>query len=117
MSVENPHRRTAELRRRLRQTGGRGRKLRGLLELLRPYRRRTILMLISLLLAQRVEMRGRLVEDQDRRVLQEGARDRDALALAAAQRQPALADPRVVALRQPLDEPVRLCAPCRQISA
>jgi ATP-binding cassette, subfamily B, bacterial len=51
MSVENPHRRTAELRRRLRQTGGRGRKLRGLLELLRPYRRRTILMLISLLLA------------------------------------------------------------------
>jgi ABC-type multidrug transport system fused ATPase/permease subunit len=48
---ENPHRRTAELRRRLRQTGGRGRKLRGLLELLRPYRGRTILMIVSLLLA------------------------------------------------------------------
>jgi ATP-binding cassette subfamily B protein len=48
---ENPYRRTAELRRRLRQTSGRGRKLRGLLELLRPYRTRTILMMIALLLA------------------------------------------------------------------
>ena len=46
-----PLRRTAELRRRLRQTAGRGRKLRGLLELLRPYRTRTILMLVSLVLA------------------------------------------------------------------
>jgi ABC-type multidrug transport system fused ATPase/permease subunit len=44
-------RRLDELRRRLRQTGGRGRKLRGLLELLRPYRARTLLMLGSLLLA------------------------------------------------------------------
>jgi ABC-type multidrug transport system fused ATPase/permease subunit len=48
---EQPHRHLAELRRRLRQTGGRGRKLRGLLELLRPYRARTLLMLGSLLLA------------------------------------------------------------------
>ncbi len=48
---EQPHRHLAELRRRLRQTGGRGRKLRGLLELLRPYRSRTLLMLGSLLLA------------------------------------------------------------------
>ena len=48
---EHPHRHLAELRRRLRQTGGRGRKLRGLLELLRPYRARTVLMLGSLLLA------------------------------------------------------------------
>ncbi|HET8952378.1 MAG TPA: ABC transporter transmembrane domain-containing protein, partial [Solirubrobacteraceae bacterium] len=45
---EQPHRHLAELRRRLRQTGGRGRKLRGLLELLRPYRARTLLMLGSL---------------------------------------------------------------------
>jgi ABC-type multidrug transport system fused ATPase/permease subunit len=45
------HRRLGELRRRLRQTGGRGRKLRGLAELLRPYRSRTLLMLGSLLLA------------------------------------------------------------------
>ncbi len=42
---------TAELRRRLRQTGGRGRKLRGLAALLRPYRRRTILMFVALLAA------------------------------------------------------------------
>ncbi|HEX6390461.1 MAG TPA: ABC transporter transmembrane domain-containing protein, partial [Solirubrobacteraceae bacterium] len=40
---------TAELRRRLRQTGGRGRKLRGLAVLLRPYRGRVILMLFALL--------------------------------------------------------------------
>jgi ATP-binding cassette subfamily B protein len=40
-----------ELVRRLRQTGGRGRKLRGLLELLRPYRGRTTLMFVALVLA------------------------------------------------------------------
>ena len=40
---------TAELRRRLRQTGGRGRKLRGLAALLRPYRGRVILMFVALL--------------------------------------------------------------------
>jgi ABC-type multidrug transport system fused ATPase/permease subunit len=44
-------RRLAELRRRLRETGGRGRKLRGLAELLRPYRTRTILMGVALLLS------------------------------------------------------------------
>jgi ATP-binding cassette subfamily B protein len=41
----------AEARRRYRSTGGRGRKLRGLLELLRPYRGRTILMFAALLAA------------------------------------------------------------------
>jgi ATP-binding cassette subfamily B protein len=40
-----------DLRRRLRGTSGRGRKLRGLLILLRPYRTRVILMLVSLVLA------------------------------------------------------------------
>jgi ATP-binding cassette subfamily B protein len=39
-----------DLRRRLRATSGRGRKLRGILELLRPYRRRTALMLVALVL-------------------------------------------------------------------
>jgi len=39
---------TAELRRRLRQTGGRGRKLRGLTSLLRPYRTRVIGMFVAL---------------------------------------------------------------------
>ena len=40
---------TAELRRRLRDTGGRARKLRGLAVLLRPYRARVILMFVALL--------------------------------------------------------------------
>jgi ATP-binding cassette subfamily B protein len=41
----------SELRRRLRQTRGRGRKLRGLAELLSPYRWRVVAMLVSLLAA------------------------------------------------------------------
>ena len=53
---EQPHRHLAELRRRLRQTGGRGRKLRGLVELLRPYRGRTLLMLVSLLFATAAQL-------------------------------------------------------------
>jgi len=40
-----------EIRRRLRATGGRGRKLRGVATLLRPYRGRTILMFAALLAA------------------------------------------------------------------
>jgi ATP-binding cassette subfamily B protein len=40
-----------DLVRRWRQTGGRGRKMRGLLELLRPYRTRTILMFVALIAA------------------------------------------------------------------
>ena len=40
-----------ELRRRLKQTSGRGRKLRGLLALLRPYRGRVALMFVALLFA------------------------------------------------------------------
>jgi ATP-binding cassette subfamily B protein len=44
-------RRGEELRRRLRETGGRGRKLRGLIELLAPYRWRVALMFLALLLA------------------------------------------------------------------
>ncbi|MCW2985277.1 MAG: transporter ATP-binding protein [Conexibacter sp.] len=39
-----------DLRRRLRATSGRGRKLRGIVELLRPYRRRTALMFVALVL-------------------------------------------------------------------
>ncbi|MDQ3850916.1 MAG: ABC transporter ATP-binding protein/permease [Actinomycetota bacterium] len=39
---------TTELRRRLRQSGGRGRKVRGLLALLRPYRGRVALMFLAL---------------------------------------------------------------------
>ncbi len=43
--------RLAELRRRLRQTSGRGRKVRGLVELLRPYKGRVALMFLTLILA------------------------------------------------------------------
>jgi ATP-binding cassette subfamily B protein len=39
-----------DLRRRLRETGGRGRKLRGIVELLRPYRTRTAFMFVALIL-------------------------------------------------------------------
>ncbi len=41
----------SELRRRLQQTSGRGRKLRGLVELLAPYRWRVLAMFVSLILA------------------------------------------------------------------
>jgi ABC-type multidrug transport system fused ATPase/permease subunit len=41
----------SELRRRLQQTSGRGRKLRGLIELLAPYRWRVLAMFVSLILA------------------------------------------------------------------
>jgi ATP-binding cassette subfamily B protein len=43
--------RREELRRRMKQTGGRGRKVRGLLDLLRPYRAKVILMFVALVLA------------------------------------------------------------------
>src|SRR5581483_250728 len=46
-----------------------------------------------------VERRGRLVEDQDRRVFEDRARDREPLALTAGELEPELADDRVVALR------------------
>ena len=42
----------------------------------------------------------RLVEDQDRRIAQQGAGDRQPLALTAGQHDAALADHRLVALRQ-----------------
>src|SRR5207302_4012336 len=55
-----------------------------------------------------VHRRRRVVEDEDPRIDGERAGDRDPLALTARQRDTALADHRVVALRQPLDELVRL---------
>ena len=51
-------------------------------------------------LADRVERAGRLVEDEDARVLEQHAGQRDALLLAARQLVAALADDRVVALGQ-----------------
>ena len=54
--------------------------------------------------ALRVERACRFVQDQNRRVLQNRARDRHPLALSARQLHPALADERLVPLRQRLDE-------------
>ena len=51
-----------------------------------------------------VERAGRFVEQQDRRVAQDRAGDRDALALAARERDAAFAQEGVVALRQLVDE-------------
>ena len=65
---------------------------------------------LHLRLALGVERAGGLVEQQDRRVLQEGPGDRDALALAARQPQARLADRGVVALGQGHDELVAAAA-------
>ena len=51
---------------------------------------------------------GRLVEQDDRRILDQRARDLDALALPAGELQAVLADRRVVALRERHDEVVRM---------
>ena len=64
--------------------------------------------LLDLPLGLGVDRRGRLVEDQDARVDQQRAGDRDPLPLAARERLAALADQRVVAVRQPEDELVRV---------
>ena len=55
-------------------------------------------------LAFGIKRRSRLVEQKERRVAQDGARNGDALPLAAGERDSALADRRVEALRQRGDE-------------
>ena len=60
-----------------------------------------------------VERARRLVEEQDRRVLQDRPGDRHALALAAGQARAAVADDRVVAVGQRADEVVRVGRPGR----
>jgi len=60
--------------------------------------------LLDQALGRGVHARGRLVENQDRRVFQEGAGDREALLLADAEFHPALAEPRVEPLGEPADE-------------
>ena len=68
---------------------------------------------LDLALGRGVDGGGGVVEDQHARVGQQRAGDRQALALAAGQRQPALADLRLEALGQARDELVGLCAPRR----
>src|SRR5690606_37352169 len=58
----------------------------------------------ELVFAFRIESGSRLVENDDRRVLQEGARDGDALALSAGEPGAAFADNGFVAFRKPFDE-------------
>ena len=62
-----------------------------------------------------VEGARRLVEDEDRRLLVEGACDRDPLTLPAREQQPGLTDLRLVAELQPLDELVRVRDPRRPL--
>src|SRR5690606_41755766 len=60
-----------------------------------------------------VERGGGLVEDEDARALEERPRDGDALLLAARELEAALADLRLVLLRQRLDEVVDVRGACR----
>ena len=62
----------------------------------------------DLRLGRGVDGRGRVVEDEDARIDQERAGDRDPLPLPARERDPALADDGVVAVRELEDELVRL---------
>uniref|UniRef100_A0A182IP12 Uncharacterized protein n=1 Tax=Anopheles atroparvus TaxID=41427 RepID=A0A182IP12_ANOAO len=63
--------------------------------------------------ARRVEGTGRLVQYKNRRLFEQGPRDRNALSLAAAQLYAPLADHRVVAVGKLADEFVRLGQHCR----
>ena len=60
----------------------------------------------DLVLLRRVDRRRRVVEDQDPRVGEHRARDRDALPLPTRQREAVLADDRLVAVGQLVDEVV-----------
>ena len=61
----------------------------------------------DLVLLGRVDRRRRVVEDQHARIGKDRARDRDALPLSARQREPVLAEQRLVALGEVVDELVR----------
>ena len=72
--------RRAELRRRLQETGGRGRKLRGLAEILRPYKWRVLAMFVTLVAATAAALApaplAKLAIDQGIRHHDTGALDR-----------------------------------------
>ena len=55
---------------------------------------------VDLLLDAAVDRRGGVVEQEDLRVGEQGAGERDPLALAAREREPLLADDGVVAVRE-----------------
>ena len=54
-----------------------------------------------------VERAGRFIEDEDRRIVINGARDRNPLLLSAGKRKPGFADLRFIPQRQTHDEIVR----------
>ena len=64
--------------------------------------------LLHVVLGFGIERRGRLVEQDDRRILDQRARDGDALALPAGELQAVLADRGIVAIREVRDEIVRV---------
>ena len=66
-------------------------------------------------LGARVDRGGGVVEDQDPRVGEQGAGDRDPLALAAGEGQAALADQGLVAVGKVADEAVGLGPPRRRL--
>ena len=72
------------------------------------FARHAVERVLDFLLGVGVERRGRLVEHQDRRVLQDGAGDGDALLLAAGEFQAALADHRSRSRAAARDEVVDL---------
>src|SRR5262245_61893613 len=63
------------------------------------------------LLRRRIESRGRFVKNQNRRIADDRSRNRYALALSARKRRAALADHRFIAIRQSLDEFMRIGQP------
>ena len=69
--------------------------------------------LLQLCLGDIVESRGSLVQDEDLRILEEDARDGDALLLSSGQHHAPFADEGIVLFRQPLDEGVDLRLSCR----
>src|SRR5687767_4824888 len=62
-----------------------------------------------------IERGGRLVEDENRRIDEERARDRDALPLSAGQASAALSEQGVVALGKLADETMRVRGACRRL--
>src|SRR5574337_2159135 len=70
----------------------------------RPILHQPIQRLLDQSLRFRIQGRGRLVQDEDGRVLQYSPGDGDPLLLAAGQAYPTLADPGLVSIRERVDE-------------
>src|SRR5580765_6635249 len=80
---------------------------------MRDDQRRAILgdpveLVLNVFFSMAVERRGRFVEQQDRRALEDRARDGDALLLAAGKLQAALADLRFITFGRAADETIDL---------